>query len=134
MKSLVHFSTLFTLLSAVLGIFAGTQTWAASGIGGSGGGPRMQTASRSTDAGQLVTVQVCDGGESGNMCREVTYRVRPEAKPETVKCMVIRGEAEEVPCPKNFGVPNWIKRLNESFGAGTETTASAGSTDYVGGP
>lgn len=134
MKFLIHLSTVFTLLSALLGTFAGSQTWAASGIGGSGGGPRMQTASRNTEAGQIVTVQVCDGGESGTLCREVTYRVRPDVKPEPLKCTVIRGEAEEVPCPKNFGVPNWIKRLNESFGAGSETTASAGSTDYVGGP
>jgi hypothetical protein len=133
MKFLVHLSAAFTLLSAAVATFAGSQTWAASGIGGSGGGPRMERVSRASDGGQLVTVQVCDGGESGTMCREVTYRVRPESKPQPIKCTVIRGEAEEVPCPKNIGVSNWIKRLNESFGAGSETTAAAGSADYSGG-
>lgn len=134
MKLFVHLSTALTFLSAIAGTLVGSQTWAASGIGGSGGGPRMERVSRASDGGQLVTVEVCDGGESGTMCREVTYRVRPESKPQPIKCTVFRGEAEEVPCPKNTGVPNWIKRLNESFGAGSETSAAAGSADYSGGP
>lgn len=76
------------------------------GIGGSGGGPRV---------GQVVTVQVCDGGESGDQCRIVSYRVRPASKPEPVKCMAPHGEGGEVPCPEKVGVPAWLKRLNESF-------------------
>lgn len=103
-----------------------TAAFAASGIGGSGGGPRMESA-----RGQLVTVEVCDGGESGTMCRQVTYRVRPQTKAEPVKCTVVQGEALEVPCPKSYGVPKWMKKLNEAFG---EHTTPPPQNDYVGGP
>lgn len=84
-------------------------------------------------AGQYVTVEVCDGGESGTMCRTVTYRVRPPSKPEVVKCMVPHGEAGEVPCPTKYGVPGWLKRLNEAF-ARAGFKAPEIETDYVGGP
>ncbi len=124
-------TTLLTLLTTLLGLVTGSTAIGASGIGGSGGGPRVHAAAA---VGQTVTVQVCDGGESGEICRQVTYRVRPESKAEPVKCMVWHGEAAEVPCPKNYGVPNWVKRLNESFGSKAETTASAGSTDSAGAP
>jgi hypothetical protein len=66
-------------------------------------------------AATYVTVEVCDGGESGTECRTVTYRQRPASKPELVKCTVPHGEAGEVPCPTKYGVPGWLKRLNEAF-------------------
>jgi len=134
MKFLVHLSTALTFFSAIVGTFAGSQSWAASGIGGSGGGPRMERVSRASDGGQLVTVQVCDDGESGTVCHEVTYRVRPKSKPVPFKCTVIAGEAGEAPCPKIFGVPKWLKQLNESFGGGSEKDEASGSADYGVGP
>lgn len=84
-------------------------------------------------AGQYVTVEVCDGGESGTMCRTVTYRQRPASKPEIVKCTVPHGEAGEVPCPTKYGVPGWLKRLNEAF-ARAGFKAPEMETDYIGGP
>lgn len=134
MKHVFHLSTALTFISAILGTLFGSPAWAASGIGGSGGGPRMEVASMNPQPGQVVTVEVCDGGESGVECRTVTYRVRPQSKPEPVKCMVSHGEAHEVPCPKNYGVPKWIKRLNESFGAGrASTSTTVDPTDFIGG-
>lgn len=92
------------------------------GMGGSGGGPRV---------GQMVTVKVCDSGESGMACRTVSYRVLGQNQPVAdAKCLVAGGEAGEVPCPEKYGVPAWLKRLNESFGARTIHA----ETDYVGGP
>lgn len=79
------------------------------GMGGSGGGPRV---------GQLVTVTVCNGGESGDICHQVTYRVRQPSKPEATKETCFFGDIEG-PCPISYGVPEWLKRLNESFGAQT---------------
>ena len=85
-------------------------------------------------ASQYVTVEVCDGGESGTMCRTVTYRVRAPSKPEVVKetCMV--GEAGEGPCPKVYGVPGWLKRLNEAFARAGFSAPDTSAQDYAGGP
>lgn len=112
---------LYTFASALLAALLVPFGFASAdpGIGGSGGGPRV---------GQVVTVQVCDGGEAGDLCRMVTYRVRPASKPEPVKCMVPHGEAGEVPCPEKVGVPGWLKRLNESF------QTNSVKVEYVGGP
>ena len=66
-------------------------------------------------AAQYVTVQVCDGGESGTICRNVTYKVRPASAPVLVKETCIIGENSEGPCPKVYGVPNWLQRLNQAF-------------------
>ncbi len=69
-------------------------------------------------AGQYVTVNVCDGGESGVECRTVTYKVRPAtatSKAQVEDCKVLGGEAGSVPCASAYGVPAWLKRLNESF-------------------
>ena len=64
---------------------------------------------------KTVTVEVCDGGETGTLCRTVTYKVRPASKPEIVKCMVAVGEGGEAPCPTVYGVPQWLKDLNQWF-------------------
>jgi hypothetical protein len=89
--------------------------------------------SSSAMAAQYVTVEVCDGGESGTMCRTVTYRVRPASKPQVVKETCVVGEAGEGPCPTAYGVPGWLKRLNEAF-ARAGFSAPTIETDYVGGP
>ena len=89
--------------------------------------------SSSAMAAQYVTVEVCDGGESGTQCRTVTYRVRAPSKPEVVKETCSVGEAGEGPCPKVYGVPGWLKRLNEAF-ARAGFSAPPQQPDYVGGP
>jgi len=71
-------------------------------------------ASSTAMAAKYETVTVCNGGESGDVCHQVTYRVRPASKPEVVKETCIVGEIEG-PCPTKYGVPGWLKRLNEAF-------------------
>jgi hypothetical protein len=78
----------------------------------------IASVSISASAAQYVTVEVCDGGESGTICRTVTYKVRPASAPEVVACTVPAGEAGEAgeqPCPKVTGVPSWLKKLNQAF-------------------
>jgi hypothetical protein len=100
-----HVSTFFTLACFIL-FLSPRSASADPGIGGSGGGPRV---------GQLVTVQVCNDGESGELCRMVTYRIRPKSPPTELKCYVSNGEGGEVPCPEKLRIPGWLKRLNDSF-------------------
>lgn len=90
-------------------------------------------ASSTAMAGQYVTVKVCDGGESGTECRTVTYRVREPSKPQIVKETCSVGEAGEGPCPTKYGVPGWLKRLNQAF-INAGFSAPVIETDYVGGP
>lgn len=81
---------------------------------------------------KYVTVEVCDGGESGTVCRTVTYKVRPASPAEPVECRVVRGEAGDMPCPTKYGVPRWLKELNQAFiDAGFEPPKQ---DDMVGGP
>jgi hypothetical protein len=69
-----------------------------AGINGSSG----------NSVGQLVTVEVCDLDIAG-VCKMVTYQVRPPSQPEKEeKCMIPSGEAGEVPCPTQYGVPPWL--------------------------
>lgn len=81
---------------------------AAAGWGGSGGGPKPETR-------RLVTVEVCDSGESGTECRTVRYELRPASAAVPEICWTTHGEAAVVPCPKTTGVPLWLKRLNQAF-------------------
>lgn len=90
-------------------MFVCTEVFA--GIGGSGGGPKPNAPKR-------VTVEVCDGGESGDMCRRVTYTLHPPSETIEPTCTVPFGEAGEAPCPANTGVPNWLKWLNGVFDSG----------------
>jgi hypothetical protein len=64
---------------------------------------------------KTVTVEVCDGGESGTICRTVTYTVRPPSAPVVEKCVMTVGEAGDTPCDRPAGVPKWLKDLNEWF-------------------
>lgn len=80
----------------------------AGGVRGAGGeAPEL--------VGKVITVKLCDSGESGTECRTVRYRVRPASDPVPVTCTVPRGEAGEQPCPTKYGVPRWLRKLNEAF-------------------
>lgn len=66
--------------------------------------------SSGNSVGQLVTVEVCDLDVQG-ICKKVTYEVRPPSENQTEeKCMIPFGEAGEVPCPTQYGVPQWLMR------------------------
>lgn len=93
----------------------------------------IAAVSISATASQYVTVQVCDGGESGTQCRTVTYKVRPASAPRVVACTIPAGEAGEQPCPTNYGVPGWLKSLNKAF-ADRGFTAPPVDDSLVGGP
>ena len=69
----------------------------------------------SASAAQYVTVTVCDGGESGTQCHKVTYKVRPPSAPVPYECTVPVGEAGYAPCPTHYGVPHWMKSMNQWF-------------------
>ncbi len=63
-----------------------------------------------------VTVQVCDGGESGTVCHNVTYKVRPASPAQQVKETCTAGESGfEVPCNQNAHVPKWLAKLNQAL-------------------
>ena len=95
-------------LAAMALVSVSTAAMAGGAVRGAGGeAPEL--------VGKLVTVTVCDGGESGTECRRVTYRVRPASAPVAEKCTTIRGEATEEPCPTRYGVPRWLRKLNEAF-------------------
>ncbi len=84
-------------------------------------------------AAQYVTVTVCDGGESGQQCREVTYKVRPPSAPVKEECTIPHGEAGTQPCPKKYGVPGWLKKLNQwAIDHGLE--ANEPDDSLIGGP
>ncbi|CAN5590682.1 hypothetical protein BH10BDE1_BH10BDE1_34850 [soil metagenome] len=79
----------------------------------------------------LVTEKVCDRGESGMECQMVTYALRPASAPMVVKC-VAQGDVSEVQCaPKAYGVPAWIVRLNNWFGAPTAAESKAAADREV---
>jgi hypothetical protein len=122
-------SFLFFVFSIVLS----SQAVAASGIGGSGGGPRAEV--KLAD-GTRVTVEICDNGDGP--CKRVTYQIRPKGKPESIKCVVPWGDAGiDVPCPTNYGVPAWLAELSNLFKSDHKKMSgetAGNNTDFVGGP
>ncbi|HRK09077.1 MAG TPA: hypothetical protein PLZ57_15015 [Pseudobdellovibrionaceae bacterium] len=85
-------------------------------------------------AAQYVTVEVCNGGESGQECRMVTYRVREASAPVVEACTVAHGEAGTKPCPTVTGVPGWLKRLNEAFAKAGFKAPETTEAEMNGGP
>lgn len=84
-------------------------------------------------ADKYVTVQVCNGGESGDLCRMVTYKVRPPNAPVAYKCTVMSGEGGyEVPCPTKHGVPKWLSELLKALSIPGATPRTPNS-DFAGG-
>ena len=74
----------------------------------------LGSAAASTASAKTVTVVVCDDG-GHEICRKVTYEVRPPSAPVAVQCTVVGNEGGDVPCPTKYGVPAWLRRLNEAF-------------------
>lgn len=68
-------------------------------------------------AAKTVTVTVCDGGESGQECRTVTYEVRPSTGLPPSADDQCGGDIN--PCaPAHYGIPGWLKDLNDMFPGG----------------
>jgi hypothetical protein len=66
-----------------------------AGVGGSSGGPKVGTT-------KYIKVDVCDGGESGTMCRTVVYKNRGTAVGPVMHCYSYHGEATlEIPCAES---------------------------------
>ncbi len=92
---------------------------ALSGVGGIGGGTNAKA--------KYVIIQMCDGGESGMVCREVRlnaeyYDVNGNLKQSSASieqpCLVYVGEGFSVPCKPDaaYGIPKFLLKLNEIFG------------------
>lgn len=68
---------------------------ALAGVGGSGGGPKIGAAN-------YIKVDICDGGESGTMCRSVVYKNRGASAQPIMNCYSYHGEAAiEIPCAES---------------------------------
>jgi hypothetical protein len=82
--------------------------------------------------GRYVTVRVCDGGESGTECRTVTYKVRHghgHAAGSYQEC-----SAEGTPCaPAHYGIPHWLRALNDLFPGHGPSDRNADDTMNAGG-
>ncbi len=92
--------------------------------GGSGGGVASV---------KYITVEVCGGGESGDQCRLVTYKVRPPNPVTPEMCMF--GEAgEEKPCSQiKTTTPSWLKNLSTSTIESTDAASNPNNNDDSGG-
>ena len=64
--------------------------------------------------GKYATCKVL-GGESGEQVSYVTFKIRGASAPvqEQEQCAI--GEASYGPCPTSYGVPQWLKDLNQAF-------------------
>lgn len=109
---------LLVCVSILLLSLVGRTSNAARGIGGSGGGPgaavmaSAKPESPEKNTASSVTVEVCNGGEPGTLCRTITYTLRTGGKPF---CTSGEDDNRAVPCPGNGGKPNWLRKLNEAF-------------------
>jgi hypothetical protein len=80
-------------------------------------------AAVSTMAASYVTVTDCTGGESGQECRQVTYKVRPSSAPQAEVELVPVGEAHYAPAkPVGSG---WLLNLLQNL---SRKAASKGLT------
>lgn len=74
---------------------------------------------------ELVTVEVCNHGESGTECKVISYHQRPSTG---VPADVQQCTGEHIPCvPTEYGVPGWLQDLNDAAtDAGLEAPAFPG--------
>ncbi|MBC7740618.1 MAG: hypothetical protein H7061_00370 [Bdellovibrionaceae bacterium] len=80
-------------------------------------------ASLTATAATYVTVQDCTGGESGTQCRTVTYKVRNGKMVQPAHQPQGASSEGDVQVPTNYGIPAWLRALNDAF------PAAKGSSD-----
>lgn len=79
-----------------------------------------------------VTVTVCNGGESGQQCNTITYKVR-DAVPMAPAADQHLNSEDQVVAPTKYGVPTWLAKLNQALAdAGLTAPVQDGSSN--GGP
>jgi len=73
-------------------------------------------ATVAASATQLVTVEVCDRGESGQQCETISYVYRPSTG---VPAESYNPSSEYMVRPATrYGVPGWLAGLNAAFAGG----------------
>ncbi len=82
--------------------------------------------------GKYATCQVL-GGESGEQLQTVTFKIRGPSAPvqEQELCAVGEGYG---PCPTSYGVPKWLRDLNQAFLDAGFTAPDTSYEDSIGGP
>lgn len=68
-----------------------------------------------------VTVTVCNGGEAGTDCKTISYKVRA-AIPMAPKADQHLGSEDQVQPATRYGIPGWLKALNDAFPANPGTS------------
>jgi hypothetical protein len=83
--------------------------------------------------GKYATCKVL-GGESGDQVQYVTFKIRGASAPvqEQEQCSI--GEAGYGPCPTVYGVPQWLKDLNQAFADAGFSAPDTSLEDSIGGP
>ncbi len=87
------------------------------------------TASATT----YVTVQDCTGGESGQQCRTVTYKVRSGKMVQPAQQPQGASSEGQVQVPAVSGVPAWLRALNNAFAGHTSSSRNDADTNNAGG-
>lgn len=72
-------------------------------------------AGLSASASSYVTVTVCNGGEAGTECKTISYKVRADM-PMATNDQHLNSEDQVQPAAR-YGVPGWLKALNDAFPA-----------------
>ena len=81
--------------------------------------------------GKYATCKVL-GGESGEQVSYVTFKIRGASAPvqQVEQCPI--GEGSYGPCPTSYGVPQWLKDINQAF-LDAGFTAPVDNNLYTGG-
>lgn len=64
--------------------------------------------------GKYATCKVL-GGESGDQVQYVTFKIRAASAPVAPGTGCYGEAGNEVACPAVYGVPQWLKDLNQAF-------------------
>ena len=74
----------------------------------------IATASiQSFAASQYITTQVCNTGESGIECQNVTYKKRAPSAPTQAEEICLGGEVGAVECATNGKVPKFFQKIQD---------------------
>ncbi len=84
--------------------------------------------------GKYATCKVL-GGETGDQVQYVTFKIRGPSAPVAPGTGCFAGEAgQEVACPTSYGVPKWLRDLNQAFLDAGFTVPDNSNDGSIGGP